>query len=102
MPLLPFSGKELNDARRYIRLARMKVSRASNEPSAVHEIHIFSPSYLLVYYQPELNTTERVSFTISLNSKTFKELDLTFVKFFKLAGGQTLTELDNFLQRYGW
>lgn len=102
IPLLPFKPSELKDARRYIRLARTKVSRSSREPSAVHEVHIFSPSYLLVYYQPELNASERISFSVSLNSKTFKELDLTVVESFKRTGGQTLTQLDNYLTRYGW
>lgn len=102
IPLLPFKPSELKDARRYVRLARTKVSRSAREPSAIHEVHIFSPTYLLVYYQPELNTSERISFSVDLYSKTFRELDTTVIDYFKRAGGQTLTQLDNFLQRYGW
>lgn len=102
IPLLPFKPDELMDARRYVRLARTKVSQSSREPSAVHEIYIFSPSYLLVYYQLELNSTERISFSVHLNSKTFHMLDLTVVNYFKRAGGQTLTQLDNYLKCYGW
>lgn len=102
IPLIPFKPSELKDARRYVRLARTKVSRKSLEPSAIQEVYIFSPTYLLVYYQAELYTDERVSFSVDLYSKTFRELDMTFVDYFKRAGGQTLTQLDNLLQRYGW